>query len=80
VLFGKYSSGGFSARLLFSVLFLGLAMLLLDKKKSVGEAISMLFIMTFSTVTFSAVRGFSKYSYQIDKAAPRAPPASPEAG
>jgi hypothetical protein len=50
VLFGKYSSGGFSARLLFSVLFLGLAMLLLDKKKSVGEAIGTLFIMTFSTV------------------------------
>jgi hypothetical protein len=32
------------------VLFLGLALLLLDKKKSVSEAIGTLFIMTFSTV------------------------------
>jgi hypothetical protein len=50
ILFGMYSSGGFSARLLLTLLLGGLALLLLDKKKSIGEATGTLLMMTISTV------------------------------
>lgn len=49
ILFGMYSSGGFSARLLLTFLFGGLALLLLDNKKSTGEAVGTLLMMTIST-------------------------------
>ena len=49
ILFGMYSSGGFAARLLLTLLLGGLALLLLDKNKSVGEAVGTLLMMTIST-------------------------------
>jgi hypothetical protein len=50
ILFGIYSSGGFSARLLLTLILGGLALLLLDRKKSIGEAVGALLMVTISTV------------------------------
>lgn len=49
ILFGMYSSGGFAARLLLTLLLGGLALLLLNKKRSIGEAIGALMMITISS-------------------------------
>ncbi len=50
VLLGRYSSGGFGARLLLSLIIGGLGLLLLNQKQSVGTAIGSMVMISVSTV------------------------------